>query len=412
MKFKTTVETAVIGLKSHKSRSALTILGIVIGIAAIMIIVSLGKGAQSLILGQLQGLGSKTIAVIPGREPRGPTDVLSTFTDSIKERDLELLLQGANAPHISRIMPIVFGTEAAAFESETYRPTVIGATELFSEIYDTYPADGRMFTDDDVRASADVVVIGTKVKEELFGEENPIGERIRMKGRSLRVIGVLPSKGQLAFFNLDELAIMPYTTAQRYIFGIKYFNRLVIEADSEEYIAATVEDIERTLRNAHNITDPSKDDFFVETAEGIMATVSTITDVLTLFLVAVAAISLLVGGVGIMNIMLVSVTERTREIGLRKSVCATNKNILLQFLSEAVLLTSIGGLIGIILGALVSFGLTLALGRFAGFSWAFQFPLSAALIGFLVSAAIGLIFGLYPARQASLKDPIEALRYE
>ena len=412
MKFKTTVETAVIGLKSHKSRSALTILGIVIGIAAIMIIVSLGKGAQSLILGQLQGLGSKTIAVIPGREPRGPTDVLSTFTDSIKERDLELLLQGANAPHISRIMPIVFGTEAAAFESETYRPTVIGATELFSEIYDTYPADGRMFTDDDVRASADVVVIGTKVKEELFGEENPIGERIRMKGRSLRVIGVLPSKGQLAFFNLDELAIMPYTTAQRYIFGIKYFNRLVVEADSEEYIAATVEDIERTLRNAHNITDPSKDDFFVETAEGIMATVSTITDVLTLFLVAVAAISLLVGGVGIMNIMLVSVTERTREIGLRKSVGATNKNILLQFLSEAVLLTSIGGLIGIILGALVSFGLTLALGRFAGFSWAFQFPLSAALIGFLVSAAIGLIFGLYPARQASLKDPIEALRYE
>jgi len=412
MKFKTTVETAVIGLKSHKSRSALTILGIVIGIAAIMIIVSLGKGAQSLILGQLQGLGSKTIAVIPGREPRGPTDVLSTFTDSIKERDLELLLQGANAPHISRIMPIVFGTEAAAFESETYRPTVIGATELFSEIYDTYPADGRMFTDDDVRASADVVVIGTKVKEELFGEENPIGERIRMKGRSLRVIGVLPSKGQLAFFNLDELAIMPYTTAQRYIFGIKYFNRLVIEADSEEYIAATVEDIERTLRNAHNITDPSKDDFFVETAEGIMATVSTITDVLTLFLVAVAAISLLVGGVGIMNIMLVSVTERTREIGLRKSVGATNKNILLQFLSEAVLLTSIGGLIGIILGALVSFGLTLALGRFAGFSWAFQFPLSAALIGFLVSAAIGLIFGLYPARQASKKDPIEALRYE
>src|SRR3989344_4306583 len=327
MKFKTTVETAVIGLKSHKSRSALTILGIVIGIAAIMIIVSLGKGAQSLILSQLQGLGSKTITVIPGREPRGPTDVLSTFTDSIKERDLELLLQGANAPHISRIMPIVFGTEAAAFESETYRPTVIGATELFSEIYDTYPADGRMFTDDDVRASADVVVIGTKVKEELFGEENPIGERIRMKGRSLRVIGVLPSKGQLAFFNLDELAIMPYTTAQRYIFGIKYFNRLVIEADSEEYIAATVEDIERTLRNAHNITDPSKDDFFVETAEGIMATVSTITDVLTLFLVAVAAISLLVGGVGIMNIMLVSVTERTREIGLRKSVGATNKNI-------------------------------------------------------------------------------------
>ena len=412
MKFKTTVETAVIGLKSHKSRSALTILGIVIGIAAIMIIVSLGKGAQSLILSPLQGLGSKTIAVIPGREPRGPTDVLSTFTDSIKERDLELLLQGANAPHISRIMPIVFGTEAAAFESETYRPTVIGATELFSEIYDTYPADGRMFTDDDVRASADVVVIGTKVKEELFGEENPIGERIRMKGRSLRVIGVLPSKGQLAFFNLDELAIMPYTTAQRYIFGIKYFNRLVIEADSEEYIAATVEDIERTLRNAHNITDPSKDDFFVETAEGIMATVSTITDVLTLFLVAVAAISLLVGGVGIMNIMLVSVTERTREIGLRKSVGATNKNILLQFLSEAVLLTSIGGLIGIILGALVSFGLTLALGRFAGFSWAFQFPLSAALIGFLVSAAIGLIFGLYPARQASKKDPIEALRYE
>jgi putative ABC transport system permease protein len=194
--------------------------------------------------------------------------------------------------------------------------------------------------------------------------------------------------------------------------GIKYFNRIIVEADSEANVNLTAEDIKITLRNSHNITDPDKDDFFVETQADAMKTVGTITNVLTLFLISVAAISLIVGGVGIMNIMLVSVTERTREIGLRKALGATRKNILTQFLLESITLTTIGGVIGILLGASFSFLASLVLSRYLALNWSFTFPLSASIIGIAVSAAVGLIFGLYPARQAAKKSPIEALRYE
>ena len=205
---------------------------------------------------------------------------------------------------------------------------------------------------------------------------------------------------------------MPYTTAKEAIFGIKYFHRFIVQADSEENVSRTVEDIEETLRSSHGITDPTKDDFFVETQADLAARLSTITDVLTLLLVSIAAISLLVGGIGIMNIMLVSVTERTREIGLRKAIGATNRDILTQFLLEAVILTGLGGLAGIFLGAILSVAVGFILSQFVGLPWAFSFPALAAFLGLLVSGAVGLVFGIYPARQASLKSPIEALRYE
>jgi len=258
-----------------------------------------------------------------------------------------------------------------------------------------------------------VVIIGSKVREELFEPgETILGQKIRVKNHTLRIIGILPNKGQFSFISFDDALIMPYTTAQQYIFGIKYFNRLVIETDTEANIAATVVDIEATLRNNHNITDPDKDDFFVETQAQAMEMVSTITNALTLFLAAVAAISLVVGGVGIMNIMLVSVTERTREIGLRKAVGATNRSILTQFLLESVMLTSIGGVVGIVLGTGLSFVISLILSKFVGLDWAFSFPIMAVFLGLGVSGAVGLVFGIYPARQAARKSPMEALRYE
>ncbi|MEK7635744.1 MAG: ABC transporter permease [Patescibacteria group bacterium] len=412
MTLKNNFKIAINGLKAHKMRSILTILGIVIGIAAIILIMSLGAGAQELILSQIQGLGSKTIAVAPGREPKGPTDVAQIMSDSLKEKDLLELNKKTNVPTLKNIMPIVFGGETAAFENETYRMTIFGASELIMDIFDLFPEKGFFFAEEDIKNNSSVAVIGAKIKEELFGSSEALGEKIKIKNRNFTIIGVLPKKGQVSFFNFDEIAIIPYTTAQKYIFGIKYFHRFMIEAETESDIERTVSDIKETLRNSHNITDPEKDDFFVETQADLVSRISTITNILTLFLVAVAAISLVVGGIGIMNIMLVSVTERTNEIGLRKALGATKKNILTQFIFEAIILTVSGGIIGILLGVSFSLIASFILSRFVGLNWQFTFPIEGAIIGFVVSALVGLVFGLYPARKASIKNPIEALRYE
>ncbi len=405
-------KTSVIGLSTHKSRSLLTILGIVIGITAIILVMSLGEGAQSLILGQIQSIGSKVIAIVPGREPNGPSGFISTFTDSLKKRDIDSLMNKTNVPHADHVMPIVFGSEAASYNGEIYQPTILGGTSYYSQIYDIYPAVGRSFSDEEVNAYSDVIVIGSKVKDELFGNEPALERKIRIKDKSFRVIGVLAKAGQVSFLNFDEAVFIPYTTAQQYIFGIKHFNRIVVAADDEKNVEATAEDIKRTLRNNHDITNPDKDDFFVQTQAEAVQTVGTILSVLTLFLASVAAISLLVGGIGIMNIMLVSVTERTQEIGLRKALGATNKDISSQFLLEAVLLTSVGGLIGITLGGSLSFIVAFGISHIYGLGWKFILPLSSIVLGLGVASAIGLVFGIYPARQAARKNPIDALRYE
>ncbi len=412
MVIKYTLKTSLSALATHKSRSFLTVLGIVIGVAAIMIIMSLGEGAQNLILGEIQSIGSKIVAIHPGRQPQGITDIISTFGDSLKERDLTLLERKENVPHLAEIIPIVFGTQSATYGNEIYRPIIFGATPLLSSIYNIYPGEGSLFTDDDVKSYASVIVIGSKVKDELFGTADAIGEKIKINGRNFKVVGIFAKKGQASFINFDEAAFVPYTTAQSYIFGRKYLDRIVIEADSEANVPETVADVQATLRNSHNITDPTKDDFYVETQAQAMQTVGNITSVITLFLTAVAAVSLVVGGIGIMNIMLVSVTERTREIGLRKALGATNKNILSQFLIEAMILTALGGFIGVAVGTGASFGLSYILTKFANLAWLFSFPVNAAILGVGVSAAVGLVFGIYPAYQASKLDPTEALRYE
>lgn len=414
MKFKNIFKTSFEGLRVNKSRSALTVLGIVIGITSIILIAALGQGAQNLILGQIQGqVGSKVIEIAPGRQPKGPTDIMSIFSDSLKQKDVDALAQKSNAPHITTIMPLVFGSESVAFGSETYQATIYGMTDAAEKLYNVSSGQGRFLTEDDVKSYADVVVIGSGVKEELFENYNEaVGQKIKIKGRNFKIIGVLDTKGQGMLIGFDEVVIMPYTTAQRYILGIKHFQHLIVEADTEENIIRTVEDIEITLRNSHNITDPEKDDFNVTSQADAMEMVSTITDILTMFLVAVAAISLIVGGIGIMNIMLVSVTERTREIGLRKAIGATDSDILFQFLFEAIALTVTGGIIGIALGAIFSLAAAIILTSVLAMDWSFAFPVSAAIIGFCVAAFVGLVFGIYPARKASRKHPIEALRYE
>lgn len=411
MTWKHLAKTSLTGLTTNRSRSTLTILGIVIGITAIMLVISLGAGAQALILGQVQGLGTNTIAVIPGREPTGPSDVSAFYSDSLKPKDLAALEIKANVPNLKAIMPTVIGADSASYDSNVYQVTIFGGSELLADIFDLHPT-GDFFTSEDVLSQNDVVVIGSKVAEHLFGEGNPVGEKIKIRGRNFKVIGVLPATGGGSLFNFDSMTLMPYTTAMNYVLGQKYYNRLIIQSDSDATVGVAAQDIALTLRESHGITDPAKDDFTVQTQQDLANRLSTITSALTYFLVAVASIALFVGGVGIMNIMLVAVTERTREIGLRKALGATDRDILSQFLLEAVFLTVIGGIVGILLGSGLAFAISIGLSKGLNVNWQYVFPWNGAILGFSVSAAIGLVFGGYPARQASKKSPIEALRYE
>jgi len=414
MKLTYSIKTATSGLRTHKSRSALTILGIVIGIASIMIVMSLGSGAQNLILGEIQGtVGSKVIEIRPGRDANGPSDFLSVlFSDSLKMKDVEALSKKSNAPNIIGVMPLALGSESAVYQGETFRATLYGMNELASRMYNMIPSEGRFLTEEDVKSYSDVAVIGDKVKKELFlNNEEAVGQKIKVKGKIFKIIGVLPEKGQ-GFISFDETIVVPYTTAQQYILGKKYFQHIIVEADLEENVPRVVEDIKTTLRESHNITDPEKDDFSVSSQADALKMVGSVMDALTVLLAAVAAISLIVGGIGIMNIMLVSVTERTKEIGLRKAIGATNKEILVQFLLEAVILTALGGIVGIILGSSLSLVTSILITKFAGLNWPFTFPVGAAILGLVVSSLVGLVFGIYPANQAAKKSPMEALRYE
>ncbi|MBI2098427.1 MAG: ABC transporter permease [Candidatus Wildermuthbacteria bacterium] len=414
MTLQDSITTAFKGLESAKSRSALTILGIVIGISAIILMMALGSGAESLILNQIGGLGAETIVIRPGKEPSGPSDFGSTlFANSLKNRDVEALRRKENAPHLVQVMPALIVPGTVSYEGETFQPmTIGGVVDFFSSAFQVYVAEGIPFSDIDIRQNASVAVIGSKVKQELFGPSDALGEQITIKGRKFRVVGIFPPKGQVGFFNFDELVIVPYTTAQLYLLGIDYFHEIIVKTESPETVARSVDDIEATLRETHNITNPKDDDFFVVTQQAIAQQVQIIIGALTLFLSSVVAIALVVGGIGVMNIMLVSVTERTREIGLRKALGATQKDILVQFLLEAIILTGVGGLIGIALGGTLALAASFLIRQILSMDWAFAFPISAVFLGLGVSALVGLVFGIYPARQASKKSPIEALRYE
>jgi putative ABC transport system permease protein len=411
MRFKHIIGISWKSVLINKSRSFLTILGIVIGIASIIAIMSLGDGASELIKSQIEGIGSQTIAIEPGREPTSATDMAQMFTDSLRQKDLDALKTKENVPGLKEIMPEVYGGVSGSYENETYRFTVLGVTEFMQSIMNLEVEKGVFISEDDVKQSASVAVLGAKVKDKLFGADDPIGKKIKIKGVNLRVIGVLPQKGA-SIMSFDDMVSVPYTTAQKYILGTKHFNEIIVLADPNIPLNQTVSDIKTTLRISHGITDPEKDDFYISTAADIMERVNTVMIALTILLACVAGISLVVGGIGIMNIMLVSVTERTREIGLRKAIGATEKEILSQFLSEAVILTAIGGAIGVLFGAFISFCFSFAINNFSTIDWIYIFPIRGAIIGIAVSSTIGLVFGYFPAGKAAKKEPIEALRYE
>src|SRR3989344_7676961 len=412
MTLRNTFKTAIKGLTAHKSRSVLTILGIVIGITAIMLVMATSEGAKDLILSQIQGLGSQTIIVRAGREPSGPSDFTSIFTTSLRDKEVAALKNPALVRGVIAVAPNVVGSGTALYGSETKNASLLGTTPDILQALEIYPKYGTFFTESDVSGRASVAVLGSEVKKELFGESDAVGETIKFYDRNFKVIGVFDDIGQIGAFDIDGNIIIPVTTANQYLLGANHYTVIMVRVESEAVVEKAADDIRKTLRELHGITDPDKDDFFVATQADLAERVGTITGILSALLLSVAAISLVVGGIGIMNIMLVSVTERTREIGLRKAVGATTGDILRQFLLESVILTSTGGTIGISLGAILSFGLAIILTQMLSVDWGFAFPIGGALLGFGVAALVGLVFGIYPARQASLKSPMEALRYE
>ena len=410
----TITRTAFHSLRTNLARSLLTILGVVIGVMAIVLVVALGQGAQGLIIDQVKGVGANTIILRPGRQPTSPESAAETIlSDSIKQREVDALRNKINVPDVASVDPAVLVTGPVQYQEITYRPTILGWTSnALTEMFQITPSEGTLFSDDDILQRSRVAIIGSKVREKLFGSSDAVGEFIKIRNQSVRILGVLPAKGQVSAFNVDDLVLLPHSTAQKDILGINYFNEIFIRVKDGADVDLAAGDITATLRDLHNITDPEKDDFFVLTQKDIVQRLSTVTSALTIFLAMIASISLVVGGIGIMNIMLVSVTERTREIGLRKALGATNSDILRQFLLEAVILTVSGGASGTLLGIGLAFIASVILNTRFHLAWPFQLPLSAIILGVGMASVVGLAFGLYPAKKAAQKDPIEALRYE
>jgi putative ABC transport system permease protein len=402
------------GVRAKPSRTLLTLLGVAIGVAAVVAIAALGAGANALIVNEISGLGADVIDITPGRPVSGPADIAQTlFADTLVQSDLDAIARTQNAPHVRVIIPLVVVPGAVSYQGETYVPQTLGTNaELMGALFKVYPAEGELFGENEVREKAPVAVIGAKVKNELFGQAPALGQNITIRDVRFKVVGVLPPVGQVSFTDFDELVLIPYTTAQTYLLGYNHFNEVVIQVDDPANAQITSRDIEATLREQHDLGPGEENDFAIRTAAALMDQVGSILSALTVFLVSVVAIALVVGGIGIMNMMLVSVTERTREIGLRKAVGASNMDVLLQFLLEAVLLTLLGGAVGIALGAGFAYAASIAIRTLTNLAWSFVFPFGSALVALGFSIMIGLVFGLYPARKASRKSPMEALRQE
>ena len=408
------VKTASRGLAHAKVRSLLTMLGIVIGIASVILLMSIGKSAQKLILEQVQSIGSNLIFIIPGATKgsrfASPPSVQGVVIKTLVKADVEAL---ARDPTIRRVTAEVRGQAKIIFENNDTTVTFEGTTAEFFAIRNFSVARGAIFTNADVDSFNRVAVLGPEITKTLFGQRDPVGKTIRLRDIAFRVVGVLKKKGLGPFgVDQDNLVLIPLTIAQKQLLGIDHYNVITIEASDAYNIEFTKSRVTTIIRQNHRITDPDKDDFTIRTQQDALSLLGNITSILTVFLTSIAFISLVVGGIGIMNIMLVSVAERTREIGLRKAVGATNLDILQQFLWEAVILTFVGGLTGIILGSLLTVGLYFILVEVLPTGWAFALPPSAIALAAGVSIFTGIVFGLYPARQASLKNPIDALRYE
>jgi len=406
-------------LLARKGRTFLTILGITIGVAGVIIIISLGAGAQSLILGQVTKLGSNLLYIQPGKTADSGAPIPGLVITSLVDTDVDAIR--SQVPTAIAVNAAVQGAATITWNNKTADATFSGTDDVYPKVTNFTMSSGQFFSAAENSGGANVIVLGSSISQQLFGDSgtNPIGQVVKIKsslqdkagGVPLRVIGVIASRGSSFFQNQDELVFMPLVIGQQQILGIHYLNSIYVKVDDASNINSTITEITRVLKQQHHVLDDINIDFTIRNQADAVKILSTITNALSLFLAAMAAISLVVGGIGILNIMMVTVAERTREIGLRKAVGATKKAIRNQFLLESILLTSLGGIIGIIFGVLVSYLISLLM-KYLGYDWAFLVSWISIVLSVGVSILTGVVFGLFPAIKAAKLDPIDALRYE
>ena len=400
------IRISVKALLRNKTRTALSMLGIVIGIAAVIAVVNLGEGLKESTANQLSDMGTNLIMVMRANQRRGGISMGSSNVESLTVRDCELIAE--NAKNITMVSPVVNSAGQLVNGSKNWSGTVYGGSPEYLEIKKYEIATGVNFTDDDIKKYSKVGLIGQTIVEELFDEnEDPIGKTIRVGGMPFMVIGTLKEKGENGMgMDQDDIVIMPYSTVQKRMLGINFIQQIVCSAASEDVAEEAVTEIEEILRASHKIPEGGDNDFEVRTQQEMLEMMTSMTGMITTVLIAIALISLLVGCIGIMNIMYVTVTERTKEIGLRMSIGAKNAAILMQFLTESIILSLIGGVLGLFLGIGLSYVVALAM------SLPFVINVLWMFISFISCAILGLIAGFFPALKASRTDPINALRYE
>ncbi|OGI22477.1 MAG: hypothetical protein A2808_03180 [Candidatus Moranbacteria bacterium RIFCSPHIGHO2_01_FULL_55_24] len=407
---------AIKTIRSHKARTALALLGVVIGVFAVVVVMSLGQGVKNFVLDQVETFGTDLIQIevkVPNTGTMSSENATSraqgvqitTLTTDDKDEIKKL-------PNVATAYAGTIGQERATVGSIGKRVLLFGASAEVAEVDQKATlASGRFYTEDEGRSLARVVVLGSETKDTFFGRGDAVGETITLKGEKYRVVGVLESRGTAGFFNLDTLTYVPVETLQKKILGVDYVQMISVRMEDPAKERETVADIISLLRKRHDIDDPDKDDFSVTSTREAQETLGDILGSLTILLIALTSISLVVGGVGIMNVMYVSVAERTSEIGLRKALGATSSSILKQFLLEALIITLFGGLLGILLGILVSLALSAVIGAL-GYDFELTFTLDSLLLGSGFSLFVGLVFGLAPAYRAAKLSPMEALRKE
>ena len=394
-------------LTLNKTRTGLAILGIVIGIGSVIALVSLGQATQQSIQSRIESLGSNLLTVQPGSTNQGAVRGVQGGRTTLTFDDAKAIEASTTITTISKVSPEFSRRTQITTGGSNTNTQVVGSTPAYAEVHKVTIASGNFITQRDVEVMNKVAVLGPQVVTDLFGEgANPIGQSIRAGGQTLKIIGVTQAKGGSGFQNQDDMVFVPLTTAQKQLFGINYLGSIALEAKNAEVMADAQNEVGYFLLSRHKFSDPAEADFSIMSQQDLLNTVTSTTGTFTSLLAGIAAISLLVGGIGIKNIMLVTVTERTREIGLRKALGAKKKIIITQFLLESIILTFTGGVIGIIFGIIISYVISQLT------SSPFVISPASILLAFVVSAGIGILFGWYPAQKAAGLQPIEALRYE